>query len=143
MRGVTFLCQLDGSALTPCISPNGYAGLAEGTHVFSVRAQDAAGNQSSAASTTWTIDTTAPPTPGVTKATVSVTGAVRSASFNFSSSQTGTTFLCDLDNGGFTACATGKTYSSPSPGSHTFSVRSQDAAGNQSLAASFAWTMSP
>ena len=141
--GVTFLCQLDGSALTPCISPNGHSGLAEGAHVFSVRAQDAAGNLSSAASTTWTIDTTPPPTPGVTKATVSVTGAVRSASFSFSSSQTGTNFLCDLDNGGFTACVTGRTYSNLSPGSHTFSVRSQDAAGNQSPAAAFTWTMVP
>jgi hypothetical protein len=41
---VTFECQLDGAGFTPCSSPVSYQGLGEGTHVFSVRAVDAAGN---------------------------------------------------------------------------------------------------
>lgn len=41
---VTFECRLDSAAFAPCSSPASYANLGEGTHVFSVRAIDAAGN---------------------------------------------------------------------------------------------------
>jgi hypothetical protein len=41
---VTFECRLDSAAFTPCSSPASYLNLGEGTHVFSVRAIDAAGN---------------------------------------------------------------------------------------------------
>jgi hypothetical protein len=41
---VTFECRLDSAAFTPCSSPASYANLGEGSHVFSVRAIDAAGN---------------------------------------------------------------------------------------------------
>jgi hypothetical protein len=41
---VTFECRLDGGVFAPCSSPASYQGLGEGTHVFSVRAVDAAGN---------------------------------------------------------------------------------------------------
>ncbi len=41
---VTFQCRLDSGAFTPCASPASYSNLGEGTHVFSVRAIDAAGN---------------------------------------------------------------------------------------------------
>jgi hypothetical protein len=57
--GVTFLCQLDTAAFTACTSPISYAGpLAQGSHVFSVEAQDSSGNQSSPTSYSWTINTT-------------------------------------------------------------------------------------
>ena len=66
--GVSFLCQLDGSAFSACSSPQSYSGLSAGSHTFSVKAQDAAGTQSTAASFTWTVDTTPPPTPSITSA---------------------------------------------------------------------------
>ena len=60
-NGLTFQCQLDGSAFTPCASPQGYSNLGGGSHTFAVRATDGAGNSdSSPASYTWTI---IPPAP--------------------------------------------------------------------------------
>ena len=48
-------------SFSPCTSPQSYRGpLSTGNHTFQVTAKDTAGNTSSPASYTWTIDTTAP-----------------------------------------------------------------------------------
>ena len=57
----TFECQLDGTGFSGCSSPKTYNDLPDGSHTFQVRAQDAVGNpDSTPASFTWTVDTTAP-----------------------------------------------------------------------------------
>jgi hypothetical protein len=61
--GATFLCSLDNADYGPCTSPHSYNGLGGGSHIFSVEAQDAAGNTSPAGSYTWTVQTAAPPAP--------------------------------------------------------------------------------
>ena len=54
--GSSFECSLDGALYKPCTSPQSYAGLADGSHNFSVRATDAAGNADpTPASRTWTV----------------------------------------------------------------------------------------
>ena len=59
--GSTFECQIDGGGFSSCTSSESYTGLADGSHTFEIRATDAAGNTDpTAASYTWTIDTTAP-----------------------------------------------------------------------------------
>ncbi len=61
----TFECQLDAGAWGACTSPKAYTGLAAGSHTFNVQAKDAAGNiDTTPATQTWTIDTTAPPSGG-------------------------------------------------------------------------------
>lgn len=51
-------------------------------------------------------------------------------------------FECQLDGGGFAACASPKTYAGLNPGSHTFEVRAKDSAGNvDPTPATHAWTI--
>ena len=139
--GVSFLCQIDGGGFSPCTSPHTYAGLSVGNHTFSVKAQDAAGNQSLAASVTWTIDGTPPVAPTITKATLTATSTTHSAAFTFNHIERGATFLCQLDGAGFNPCSSGKIYAGLGQGSHTFSVKAQDASGNQGPSVDFTWTM--
>jgi hypothetical protein len=138
--GVSFLCERDGSGFSACTSPKSYSSLTDGSHIFKVKAKDAAGNESSAASYTWTIDTTPPPTPSIgTKPANPSNNA--SPSFGFSDSEPGVDFLCERDGDGFSACTSPKSYSSLTDGSHTFKVKAKDAAGNESSAATYTWTI--
>lgn len=53
-----FECKLDAAAFAACASPRAFLDLGEGSHTFSVRAKDAAGNvDQTPATRTWTIDT--------------------------------------------------------------------------------------
>jgi hypothetical protein len=58
----TFACSLDGGAFGSCASPKSYTGLADGTHVFQVRATDSAGNTDPTPATySWRVLTQTPP----------------------------------------------------------------------------------
>jgi hypothetical protein len=137
--GATFQCSLDGGAFSACTSPKAYSGLAAGSHTFLVRQTDTAANTGPNASYTWTIDLTAPAAPVITSNPPALTNS-NAASFSFTG-EAGATFGCQLDGGGFSACASPKTYSGLTAGSHTFQVRQTDAAGNTGVAASFTWTI--
>ena len=126
--GSSFECKLDAGAWAACTSPKAYSSLANGSHTFSVRAKDAAGNvDATPATRSWTVDTVAPNT-SITSGPGSSTWS-STATFRFSSSQSGSTFECKLDSGSWSACTSPKSYS-VSRGTHTFSVRAKDAAGN-------------
>src|ERR1051325_372093 len=59
----SFQVSLDGGAYTTATSPYSTGVLADGSHTFSVRATDPAGNTDATPAThTWTIDTRAPNT---------------------------------------------------------------------------------
>src|ERR687891_434790 len=59
--GSTFQCRLDGGSWGACTSPESYAGLADGSHTFDVRATDPAGNtDATPASFTWLVDSVDP-----------------------------------------------------------------------------------
>ena len=51
------------------------------------------------------------------------------SNFSFSSSVSGATFQCQIDNGGYSTCSSPKTYTGLTDGSHTFEVKSIDASG--------------
>lgn len=130
----TFLCALDGAAFAACPDPASYSGLADGSHTFQVKAVDAAGNVSSPASYSWTVDTAAPNAPTLNAfarndATPTLTGTAEPNS----------TVTISIDGtvvGTTTASASGDySFTVPSAiadGSHDFSLTATDAPGNVS-----------
>ncbi len=119
--------------------------MAIGTHTFSVRATDAAGNADATPATrSWTIaavaDATAPQTQ-ITASPASTTTAT-TASLTFSASEPGSSFSCKLDSGAWGSCSSPASYTSLATGEHAFSVRATDAAGNtDATPATDSWTV--
>ncbi len=125
--GASFECRMDGGGYAACTSPKTYA-LTAGNHTFDARSIDPAGStDGSPATYSWAIDTNVPDTT-ITSQPANPTNQT-SASFTFSSTEAGASFECQMDGGGYAPCPSPKTYSL-SAGSHTFDVRSTDAAGN-------------
>ncbi len=135
---VTYRCKLETEMFfVSCTSPRTYAGLADGTYTFQVRAVDAAGNADQTSAThVWTVDT-APPTVTIVSGPSGTTGDT-SATFDFNSNEAapsppGVTYLCKLDTEtDFTPCPDPKTYTGLGEGTHRLEVLAEDAAGNRS-----------
>ena len=139
--GSTFQCRLDGAAFAACTSPQNYAGLVAGSHVFEVRATDPAGNtDATSAAYTWTVDTTAPNTT-ITAQPPNLTNQTN-ASFSFTSTEAGSSFDCSLDGAALAACTSPRSYTGLADGAHTFDVQATDPAGNTDASpASYGWTV--
>ncbi|HEY0390343.1 MAG TPA: right-handed parallel beta-helix repeat-containing protein [Solirubrobacterales bacterium] len=147
--GSTFQCSLDAGAWSNCLSPKAYSSLAVGPHSFSVKATDAAGNtDATPASRSWAVEVVkAPPvdtTPPETTISSGPSGTVAStsASFGFTSTESGSTYTCSFDSGAWGSCASPKSYSGLAAGPHSFSVKATDAAGNtDATPASRSWAI--
>jgi subtilisin-like proprotein convertase family protein len=114
--------------------------LAEGAYTARAEQADDAGNTGTSPARTFTVDTTAPDTTigDGPSGTVNSTEAV----FQFSSTQANSSFECRLDDGGFAACSSPKSYSGLSDGPHSFDVRATDPAGNtDGSPATRSWTI--
>ena len=137
----THECRLDAQPFAPCGSPVTYNGLASGTHAFSVRAIDQAGNvDPTPASYQWVVDHDAPDTL-VTSGPNPVSGFT-DATFAFQSSEPGATYECRLDAAAFAACTSPISYGGLAEGAHTFQVRAIDGLGNaDATPGSFTWTV--
>ncbi len=146
--GSSFQCRLDSGAWTSCTSPQGYDSLGLGLHTFAVKAIDASGNaDASPATRIWTVLAIAPPADTKAPSTTidggpSGTTTSSDASFQFSSSEAGSSFQCKLDSGSWSGCSSPKAYGSVAVGAHTFSVKATDDAGNtDSSPATRKWTV--
>jgi peptidoglycan/xylan/chitin deacetylase (PgdA/CDA1 family) len=141
--GVSFECQLDGSAFAACTSPKGYSGLADGSHTFAVRARDTAANTSTATSYSWRIDTTAPAQPTGLKATVTSVSVTLSWNRNAEADLAGYNVLRSSSAAGPYTKLNGSLLTTPSyqdtgaPASTTsyYHVVAADQVGNQSTPA--------
>jgi hypothetical protein len=140
---VTFKCRLDPLELDFTDCPDGtkdYPGLADGSYTFEVKAVDPAQNASNPSTYGFTVDTTNP--------VVTITGAPphltnqTHASFQFHSSETNSTFTCQLDAKAPTSCdpLSPQPYLGLTDGAHTFMVEARTPAGNTGQA-SYTWTI--
>jgi len=133
---VAFFCSLDGSAFEPCsgsvVQGQGsqqYSDLGEGSHVFLVRARNAAGtDEGTPARYEWIIDLTKPTTTiqsGPPRWT-----NIPKADFVVTSNEPRVTFECRLTGAlEFTACPVPLSFVLPD-GRYTLEVRAKDRAGN-------------
>jgi Ca2+-binding RTX toxin-like protein len=132
-RGVTFECSLDDG---PLESVNGnsktYTQLAQGAHTFKVFAVDAAGNKDETpAEFSWIVDTV-PPDTTITSGPEPTDNAPSDVTFKFTSSEPGSTFTCQLDDGPIeNLTGDSKQYTNLADGPHTFTVFAVDRAGNK------------
>lgn len=133
----TFECKVDSGAFASCASPFTTAELNDGAHTFSVRGTDGAGNVSSPANRSFTVDATAPVVT-ITKAPAPAVGET-SASVEFNASENGAAFECSLDGAAFAACTSPHSMNGLAVGAHTIQVRATDEAGNQGAAVSSAF----
>lgn len=134
-----FECQIDNGAFGPCQSPKSHS-LPEGSHVFQVRGYDSAGNVSSPAKYSWTIDLTRPSVQ-ITSHPASITKD-RAATFTFTVKDdlSGISATeCSLNNGAFVKCDGSVSYTTTVLGTNKFSVRTIDRAGNQSSPIVYNW----
>jgi hypothetical protein len=149
--GSTFACKLDSGSWGACDSPKPYSSVAVGSHTFSVRASDTAGNvDATPATRSWSVEAVTPPPPpaDTTAPDTSITSGPQSsttstsASFGIAASESGAALACKLDSGSWGACSSPKSYSGLAVGSHTFAVRATDAAGNvDATPATQSWTV--
>jgi large repetitive protein len=123
----TFECALDAEPFAECDPPAEYSDLAPGSHTFRVRATDLTGNVDETPATyAWTV--VAAPETTITEAPAA-TAASASATFKFSSDQTGVTYFCSLDGLDATVCSSPKTYTGLPDGEHTFTVTARNSLG--------------
>ena len=135
---VVFECQLDGSLFQPCASPQQYADLSKGDHIFRVRAVDSRGFVDlSPATFAWTV------VAGALDVTLNEQPASstteRSATFAFTGSADAATFECALDDGLYAQCTSPQRYAGLRDGEHLFRVRARDAANVAGAATRHVW----
>lgn len=137
-----FECRLNAGVFETCISPKTYTGLTEGSHSFSVKAIDTAGNESAAESIAFGVDLT-PPMLTMTEKPPALTKDLN-ASFSFSAIDSGggvvVGFLCSLDGATFSPCLSPK-LDFVGAGEHNLAIKALDNSGNISAAESYTWTV--
>jgi len=133
-----FACQLDGFGFSSCESPVSYTELVGGLHQIQVVATNLAGNvDPTPALYTWTVD--GPPVTTVSTGPEETT-EITSATFIFTATLPGSTFVCALDGALFVSCSSPTTYTDLAVGVHTFEIYATSPTGQIELdATEYEW----
>ncbi|MFT3713585.1 MAG: Ig-like domain-containing protein [Archangium sp.] len=136
--GSTYECSLDGAAFVPCSTPTTFANLSDGSHTLDVRAVDGMNSDSTPASRTWTVDSTAPTPPVVSTPADESTIYTRTPRFT-GTAEPGSTVRVSVDDqevctavaaaDGSWSCTSTATLPA---GAHRVSATATDGAGNVS-----------
>jgi hypothetical protein len=143
-----FECSLDHAAFEACESPTTYSAALDVLHDFEVRARDEDGIDPTPAATSFILFHPQPAQPGFDNARTALadttppqTTIIRHHSkrgshgtarrFWFRSSESGSTFLCRLDQRKITPCLSPKSYGNLKPGRHRFRIWASDIVGNK------------
>lgn len=128
----TFECSVNGDDYVPCTSPYTLPTLGNSVNAFYVRASNQWGSPDpTEAFRVFTVDTVEPDTTITSGPATGSTITTNSATFAFSSPESGVTYECRFDSDpAFAPCSNPKTYSGLANGSHQLKVRAVDAAGN-------------
>jgi hypothetical protein len=146
--GVTFECAVDGGAFAPCVSPATLSPQADGQHMFSVRARNAAGAvDSTPAGQAFTVDATGPAVAVTSPAPNQVVSATLEFAANATDNigVTGVKWYVDevevaSDYGGAPWAKAWDT-SAVADGPHRVFAKARDAAGNWTTSAKFSFTV--
>jgi hypothetical protein len=134
----TYQCILDSGSPASCDSGTvTYAQLAQGQHSFEVDATET--SSSSVATATRSFVVAVPPVATITSNPPDPSSST-DATFSFTSDQSGATFECSLDGGGFASCTSPVSYHGLAPDqSHTFAVRAVSTDSGSGPEASYQW----
>lgn len=137
--GAHLACQLDSQPVQdPCPSGVKYQNLAEGAHVFTVTATDAATNFTTR-SYAWSVKT-AQPVVAIEESSVPASSStVDTADFDLVTANGEAE--CRLDGAAWSPCDSnsGQSYEDLADGNHTFEVRAVDDYGNVSPIDAYSW----
>lgn len=122
-------CKLDSAAYASCTSPKSYSTISVGSHTFYVRATDKVNNVRTV-SASFKVDRTAPALAFTSKPPSSSTSTAATFAFSVSDASPILTIRCGMDTSTLTACASPKSYSGLSVGTHVMKVQAKDSASN-------------
>lgn len=123
-----YTCAVDGGSADACASPLSWT-ASEGPHVVVIRATDGVGHFDEK-TVSFIVDTTAPALT-LTSVPADPSHSVTSGTVAFSVTDVNpVSTTCQIDGGGFAACASPRAFTGLGSGSHTAVVKAVDAAGN-------------
>jgi large repetitive protein len=135
-----FECSLDSASFSACSSPANYTDLKDGSHLFQVRAINAANVPGPIAALSWTVNTVKPVVEFTSANPPEPVAATNELTLSFSS-QTAVSFSCQLDGGAEQKCTSPMTWTGLSDGPHRVWVVGTDSLGNRSLPISYSWSV--
>ena len=131
--GSTFECRLDGPGVgggfAACQTAQVYTKLANGLYTFHVRATDTTAHTDASPATRAFVVDSRPPEPAIDSGPAGPTADAMPV-FGFSADESGSTFECRLDGGGYKPCSSPVGYGQLADGEHVLDVRATDPAGN-------------